>query len=88
MEAEEILTPVVDTAGFCKLELAKKNEQGIWLQYNVPCTVQTAAGEGESNHTASVLFCDYASAGNTLDKRSRFNVWMPQLIDAAADKLY
>ena len=44
---------------------------GIRMAFRVPDR------NGESGQEREMLLCDYASAGNTWDDRSRFRVWLP-----------
>ncbi|HPG38428.1 MAG TPA: glycoside hydrolase family 127 protein [bacterium] len=39
--------------------------------------------EEEFGKPRNLVFCDYASAGNTWNGQSRFRVWLPQMLDPA-----
>lgn len=76
---EETISPVVDQAGYVTLTPVSTPQQGIWMQFEAPFTVESHK-EGD-NKPVPLRLCDYASAGNTLDDQSRFRVWLTQPID-------
>ncbi|PKK35390.1 hypothetical protein BWI96_16880 [Siphonobacter sp. SORGH_AS_0500] len=73
------LSPMMDKTGTLKLDLVKENTDGIWMQFQGSFMPESYK-EGPGN-PVSVILCDYASAGNTNDARSRFRVWLPQLLN-------
>lgn len=76
------LTPVMDKEGYIKLETMPAINDQVWLQVKAPFVMESYR-EGGSG-TTQIPFCDYASAGNTGDERSRFRVWLPVLVDPAS----
>ncbi|MHB1922970.1 MAG: glycoside hydrolase family 127 protein [Chitinophagaceae bacterium] len=73
------ITPVTDKEGYVKLIPEGLNQNGIWMQYKVPFMLESYKESGDQ--PVNILLCDYASAGNTWDKRSWFRVWFPQPFD-------
>ncbi|MGC8668502.1 MAG: beta-L-arabinofuranosidase domain-containing protein [Chthonomonadales bacterium] len=67
-----------DAAGRIALRAAKPPVgEDIWMVFTAPCT--DAAGK-----EVELALCDYASAGDTWDARSRFRVWLEQPLNLAA----
>lgn len=76
---DETIKPVLDKDGFVNLESAGTNQDGIWMKYKGSFVIESHK-EAE-NKPVDITFCDYASAGNTLDEHSWFRVWLPQSFD-------
>ncbi|MES2329528.1 MAG: beta-L-arabinofuranosidase domain-containing protein [Bacteroidota bacterium] len=76
---DEAAKPVLNKDGYLDLESAGLNSKGTWMQFKAPFILESHK-EGP-NKPVSLLLCDYASAGNTYDERSRFRIWIPQLFD-------
>jgi len=76
---DETIKPVLDKDGFINLESAGTNQDGIWMKYKGSFMLESHK-EAENN-PVDITFCDYASAGNTLDENSWFRVWLPQSFD-------
>ena len=76
---DETIKPLLDKEGFIKLEPAGTNRDGIWMKYKGSFMVESHM-EGD-NKPVEIIFCDYASAGNTIDEHSWFRVWLPQSFD-------
>ncbi len=76
---DESIKPLIDKDGYVKLEPVGVNQDGIWMKYKCLSMIESHK-EGE-NKPKEITFCDYASAGNTLDENSWFRVWLPQSID-------
>ncbi|MCE5344661.1 MAG: glycoside hydrolase family 127 protein [Bacteroidales bacterium] len=76
---EAVISPIADKEGYITLEPAGQNQQGIWMKFGAKCVPESYKEEGAK--PVQVVFCDYASAGNTNDERSYFRVWLPQLFD-------
>lgn len=74
---DESAKPVLNKEGYLELEPAGLNTNGVWMQFKAPFILESHK-EGP-NKPVSLLLCDYASAGNTYDDRSRFRIWIPQL---------
>lgn len=73
------IKPIVDKDGFVDLKPAGLNQDGIWMKYKSLFRIDSPKEGGAGQ--AEITFCDYASAGNTLDENSWFRVWLPQSID-------
>ena len=78
-QVDETIKPVLDKDGFINLESAGTNQDGIWMKYKGSFMLESHK-EAE-NKPVDITFCDYASAGNTLDEHSWFRVWLPQSFD-------
>jgi len=76
---DETIKPVLDKDGFVNLEPAGTNQDGIWMKYKGSFMIESHK-EAENN-PVDITFCDYASAGNTLDEHSWFRVWLQQSFD-------
>jgi uncharacterized protein len=76
---DETIKPMINKDGFVNLEPAGINQDGIWMKYKTHFMVESHK-EG-ANKPVEITLCDYASAGNTLDERSWFRVWLPQSFD-------
>lgn len=74
---DESAKPVLNKESYLELEPAGLNNNGVWMQFKAPFILESHK-EG-ANKPVSLLLCDYASAGNTYDDRSRFRIWIPQL---------
>lgn len=79
---DEPIKPVVNKEGYCEVELIRVNKNDMWLQYKIPFTIETYESEGSVIPVTPILLCDYSSAGNTIDDKSRFRVWLPQLVSS------
>ena len=66
---DEPLIPVSDQGGFVPLESVEPPSSSIWM------TFQTSFAHGPQDKRGKMTLCDYASAGNTWDAKSRFRVW-------------
>jgi DUF1680 family protein len=73
------ITPLSNKDGFLNAEPVAQNQQGLWMQFKIACKYEPFEKEGDFK--GQILFCDFASAGNTYDEHSRFRTWFPQLID-------
>jgi DUF1680 family protein len=76
---DETLLPVLDKEGTIKLEPSAVNQDGIWMKFNGSFVLESHQEGG--GKPQQVTFCDFASAGNTLDEQSWFRVWLPQSYD-------
>ena len=76
---DETIKPVIDNDGFVNLEPAGTNQDGIWMKYKGAFMIESH--QEAENKPVEITFCDYASAGNTLDENSWFRVWLPQSFD-------
>jgi DUF1680 family protein len=78
---ESIIKPVTDKEGFIELIPAEQKTSGVWMAFNAAFIPESYA-EGGSK-PISIVFCDYASAGNSQEGNPYFRVWLPQLIEPA-----
>ena len=76
---DETIKPIIDTEGFVNLEPVGVRQDGIWMKYKSAFMLESHK-EG-ANKPVEITFCDYASAGNTLDEKSWFRIWLPQSFD-------
>ena len=76
---DETLLPVLDKEGTIKLEPVAVNQDGIWMKYKGSFILESHQEGG--GKPQDITFCDFASAGNTLDEQSWFRVWLPQSYD-------
>ena len=76
---EAMVSPVTDRDGYISLELIGQNQQNLWMQFKA--TFKPESYKEGGSQSVSLILCDYASAGNTTDERSRFRVWFSQLLD-------
>jgi len=76
---DETIKPVIDKDGFVNLKSAGTNQDGIWMKYKGAFIIESH--QEAENKPVEITFCDYASAGNTLDEHSWFRVWLPQSFD-------
>ncbi len=80
-DVDETITPILNKDGFVDMEpAAGTGKNGIWLCFSIPCMVGSYRAEA-SGKPVPLLFCDYASGGNTYTEASHFRTWFPQLID-------
>jgi DUF1680 family protein len=78
-DVDESITPVVDTDGYVQLQPVTSTNKETWMQFSADFMLESHK-EGGSK-PVSLHLCDYASAGNTRDEKSRFRVWIPQAYD-------
>ncbi|MEI6141707.1 MAG: hypothetical protein WCP85_20720 [Mariniphaga sp.] len=76
---DETLLPVLGKEGTINLEPVAVNQDGIWMKFNGTFILESHQEGGSKPQ--QVTFCDFASAGNTLDEQSWFRVWLPQSYD-------
>jgi len=81
LSIDEPLSPLVGKDGFIALEPVTERNPAFWVQYTARFAVESHLERAVP--PVSLHLCDYASAGNTYDERSRFRVWLPQLVDTA-----
>jgi DUF1680 family protein len=73
------ITPDSDKEDYINLELTEQKKDHFWMKFKL-------SGKAESlnidnNKSEPLIFCDFASAGNTYNTESRFRVWLPQMLD-------
>jgi len=76
---ESIIKPVTNKEGFIELVPAEQKSAGVWMAFSASFIPESYA-EGGSKPIL-ILFCDYASAGNSQEGHPYFKVWLPQLIE-------
>lgn len=66
-----------------RVELTPSSEkpEHVWMSFTAPLVLGTDL-EGEYRNPKSVHFCDFASAGNTWDRATRYRVWIRQTLNA------
>lgn len=74
-----ILTPIANVNGFIELSKADVLNKDIWMTFSAKFIPESYAEFGAE--PVKVLFCDYASAGNTMNTYPFFRVWLQQLYD-------
>lgn len=74
-----VILPVVNSDGYVDIEKVDSNDQNIWMQFKTMVNVESYTESSAAPVPA--IFCDYASAGNTIDERSAFRVWFAQLVN-------
>ncbi len=78
---EEVITPVPDSSGYFVLVTSMPNKDSLSAPlFVIPC-VTGLWRFGEEELPKPVYFTPYAHAGGTFDERSRYRVWLEQLID-------
>src|SRR5690606_3016262 len=73
------LNIVADKDGYVQLKPVDVPKKDIWMQF--AATFYPESYKEGPVQPASLLLCDYASAGNTNDGTSIFRVWLPRLVD-------
>ncbi len=76
---EAILAPVIEKDGTVILKQVKDNDPDFWMKFEVACIPESYKESGAQ--PVSVVFCDYASAGNARQGFPFFRVWLPQPFD-------
>ncbi|MDD3162038.1 MAG: hypothetical protein PHX49_08965, partial [Bacteroidales bacterium] len=72
--------PITDKEGYLDLKPVGVYQNGIRMVFKASFMPESHLETGGS--PVEVTLCDYASAGNTIDARSWFRVWLPQLYDS------
>ena len=62
------------------LQISEVKPEGVWLSFTVPIKLGTGI-PATSNPLTKVHFCDFGSAGNTWDDKTRYKVWLPETIN-------
>ena len=76
---DETLYPIINKEGNINLEQVAINQGGIWMKFKSSFILESHQEGGTKPQ--EITFCDFASAGNTLDEQSWFRVWLPQSYD-------
>jgi hypothetical protein len=74
-DVDEPGTPPADAAGIVPIKPAPAPSDAFFASYSVPYA------HGLHDRKGELALCDYASAGNDWDPRSRFRVWIRQEVD-------
>jgi DUF1680 family protein len=77
---DEAARPVVANDGSVELSRLPTPLAGTWVNYRARFVVGSLL-EKPWGDPVELTLCDFASAGNTWDERSRYRVWLPQLLD-------
>jgi DUF1680 family protein len=72
-----ILTPVPNKDGTVDITCRETSDPTMWMLFSADFIPESYTEQGAKPVT--VHFCDYASAGNTINGFPFFRVWMPQL---------
>ena len=64
------------------------DDKSMWLACSIPLPMGSHRENPENRLPEEVMFCDYASAGNTWDASSSYRVWLPieRFYDPAAGR--
>jgi len=73
------IQPLTDKDGYLDLKPVGLNQNGLRMTFKASFMPESNKESGSS--PVEVTFCDFASAGNTVDARSWFKVWFPQPFD-------
>ena len=63
-----------------ELQPSVKKPEHIWMSFTAPLVLGTDL-EGEFRQSKQIHFCDFASAGNTWSRDSRYRVWIRQTLN-------
>ena len=66
--------------GIVELVPANEKPDHIWMAFTAPCKMGTDL-EGHGSESIAIKFCDFASAGNTWDPKTRYRVWIPKTLN-------
>ncbi len=67
------------------VQISDTKPEGVWLSFTAPLKLGT--GIASTNDAPSrIHFCDFSSAGNTWDKKSRYKVWLPEPLNVMKTK--
>ena len=76
---DETIKPVTDKDGYINLEPVVFDNKNIRMVFKGSFILESHKEGGDK--PIQITFCDFASAGNTLDEQSWFRVWLPQSYD-------
>jgi uncharacterized protein len=71
---------VKEKNGIVDLQASGKKFANIWMTFTAPLVLGTDL-EGDFRNPRQVIFCDFASAGNTWEEDSRYCVWIPKTLN-------
>lgn len=66
--------------GIVKLTQIHEIPDHIWMAFTAPCKLGTDL-EGHGAEPKAIMFCDFASAGNTWEPSTRYRVWLPKTLN-------
>lgn len=70
---------IVQKDGYVELNAVQEKSGFAWMEFTAPLILGT---DLEGNHVPRLIrFCDFASAGNTWDKKQRYRVWLPETLN-------
>lgn len=78
IDGDEIAQPQLRDDGYFELKPAESGE--VWMLFTGKFLLGSDL-EGDRHQPVELHLCDFASAGNTWDQRSRYRVWLPQPLD-------
>lgn len=59
------------------IQISDSKPDGIWLSFTAPIKLGTGISSTD-DPPAHVHFCDFGSAGNSWDPKTRYRVWLPE----------
>ncbi|HEX7583730.1 MAG TPA: beta-L-arabinofuranosidase domain-containing protein [Prolixibacteraceae bacterium] len=62
------------------LRASEDKPEHVWMSFTAPLVLGTDL-EGEGRNPKQIHFCDFASAGNTWSRDSRYRVWIRQTLN-------
>lgn len=78
VDEDEIAQPQLEEDGFMQLHPVESGE--TWMLFTGKFLIGSDL-EGGRNYPVELYLCDFASAGNTWDYRSRYRAWLPLPLD-------
>ena len=79
-DVDAVATPKADAERRVPLAPAADRPDGVWMAFRAPFDA------GLHDRAGELTLVDYASAGNTWDERSRYRVWLPQILDPSRER--
>ena len=67
------------------VQISDTKPEGVWLSFTAPLKLGTGIASTE-DAASQIHFCDFSSAGNTWDKKSRYKVWLPEPLNVMKTK--
>ncbi|MCF6224302.1 MAG: glycoside hydrolase family 127 protein [Flavobacteriaceae bacterium] len=71
---------IENTNNIVDLQISETKPEGVWLSFTAKVKVGTGIPATESP-LANIHFCDFGSAGNIWDVKTRYKVWLPETIN-------
>lgn len=77
-DEDEVMMAMANEEGYIELTPIEPATENIWMAFEAPF-VAGAYLEGAHGYVQPIKFVDYASAGSSWDKKTRYRMWIPQL---------